>query len=57
MSETIILEAFSDDLKKEVDLEDVMCHGLGMRVKDVVSKDDGSLYSKEGLTLKNCIIP
>lgn len=43
------MEAFSDNLKKEVGLEDIMFHGLSMRVKDMVSKDDGNLYSKGGL--------
>lgn len=40
------MEALSYDLKNEGDLEDIMCHGLGMRVKDVISKDDGNLHSK-----------
>lgn len=43
------VEPHSVDLKKEVDLEDIICHSLGKRVKDVESKDDTYLHWPEKL--------
>lgn len=51
------MDAFSDDLKKDVDLEDIMCHGLGMRVKNVESQRMMQAYIPEGSDPTNCIVP